>query len=55
VDLVLALVTLGGLYALVTTGLAVTFAASRIVNLAQGDLVMVGAYVAAVATAPAFG
>ena len=54
-DIVLALVTLGGLYALVTTGLAVTFAASRIVNLAQGDLVMVGAYVAAVVTATAFG
>jgi branched-chain amino acid transport system permease protein len=55
VDIVLALVTLGGLYALVTTGLAVTFAASRIVNLAQGDLVMVGAYVAAVVTGTAFG
>ncbi|MFI0447366.1 branched-chain amino acid ABC transporter permease [Actinomadura sp. 6N118] len=54
-DVLLAIITLFGLYGLVTVGMAVTFAATRVVNLAQGDLVMVGAYTAAVATGPAFG
>ncbi|MGW0820095.1 branched-chain amino acid ABC transporter permease [Streptomyces sp. NPDC002845] len=54
-DVLLAILTLFGLYALTTVGMAVTFAASRVVNLAQGDLVMVGAYTAAIATGPAFG
>jgi branched-subunit amino acid ABC-type transport system permease component len=55
VDLLLALLSLFGLYGLVTLGLAVIFAATRVVNLAQGDLVMVGASVVAVVTGPAFG
>jgi branched-subunit amino acid ABC-type transport system permease component len=55
VDLLLALLSLFGLYGLVTVGLSVIFAASRVVNLAQGDLVMVGAYVVAMVTGPAFG
>src|SRR4029450_1461583 len=42
------------LYGLLTLGVAITFAATRVVNLAQGDLAMVGAYVAATTTV-AFG
>jgi branched-chain amino acid transport system permease protein len=55
VDVLLAILSLFGLYGLVTVGMAVIFAATRVVNLAQGDLVMVGAYTAAVVTGPAFG
>jgi branched-chain amino acid transport system permease protein len=36
--------TLGGLYALVTLGLALTFSVIDLVNFAHGDLFMVGAY-----------
>jgi branched-subunit amino acid ABC-type transport system permease component len=54
-DVVLAVLTLFGLYGLVTVGVAVIFAATRVVNLAQGDLVMVGAYAVAVVAGPAFG
>ncbi len=46
-DVLLAVVAQFGLYGLLTLGLAVIFAASRVVNLAQADLAMVGAYVAA--------
>ncbi|MEU6998829.1 branched-chain amino acid ABC transporter permease [Nonomuraea sp. NPDC046570] len=54
-DVLLAILSLFGLYGLITVGIAVIFAATRVVNLAQGDLVMVGAYTAAVVTGPAFG
>ncbi|NGO48703.1 branched-chain amino acid ABC transporter permease [Streptomyces ureilyticus] len=54
-DVLLAILTLFGLYGLTTLGMAVIFAATRVVNLAQGDLIMVGAYTAAVLTGPAFG
>ncbi|MDP9862240.1 MULTISPECIES: branched-chain amino acid ABC transporter permease [Streptosporangium] len=54
-DVLLAILSLFGLYGLVTLGIAVIFAATRVVNLAQGDLMMVGAYTAAVAAGPAFG
>ncbi|MFG2004705.1 amidase family protein [Spirillospora sp. NPDC048911] len=53
-DVLLAIITCP-VSGLVTVGMAVTFAATRVVNLAQGDLVMVGAYTAAVVTGPAFG
>jgi branched-subunit amino acid ABC-type transport system permease component len=55
VDVLLAILTLFGLYGLTTLGMAVIFAATRVVNLAQGDLIMVGAYTAAVLSGPAFG
>ncbi len=54
-DVLLAILTLFGLYGLTTLGMAVIFAATRVVNLAQGDLIMVGAYTAAVLSGPAFG
>lgn len=54
-DVALAIVGQFGLFGLLTLGLAVIFAATRVVNLAQADLAMVGAYVAATATGPAFG
>lgn len=37
-------VTVGGLYALLAVGLAMTFGVARLVNLAQGELIMVAAY-----------
>ncbi|MFI7006511.1 branched-chain amino acid ABC transporter permease [Streptomyces sp. NPDC050145] len=54
-DVLIAIFSLAGLYGLVTVGLAVIFAATRVVNLAQGDLVMVGAYATAMVTAAPFG
>lgn len=44
--LVVAGVALGGLYALFGAGLTLIFGAARIMNFAQGDLFMVGGYVA---------
>jgi branched-chain amino acid transport system permease protein len=43
-------VLLGGLYALYGTGLSLIFGVMRLVNLAHGDFVVVGAYLALVAT-----
>ncbi|WP_417509593.1 branched-chain amino acid ABC transporter permease [Microbacterium sp.] len=37
-------VTVGGIYALLAVGLAMTFGVARLVNLAQGELIMVAAY-----------
>lgn len=37
-------VTVGGLYALLAVGLAMTFGVARLVNLAQGELIMVSAF-----------
>lgn len=54
-DVPLAILGQFGLYGLLTVGIAVIFAASRVVNLAQADLAMVGAYVAATATDVRFG
>ncbi|MGW4470234.1 branched-chain amino acid ABC transporter permease [Nonomuraea sp. NPDC004354] len=54
-DVLLAILSLFGLYGLVTLGIAVIFAATRVVNLAQGDLVMAGAYTVSVVTGVAFG
>jgi branched-subunit amino acid ABC-type transport system permease component len=55
VDVLLAILSQFGLYGLLTLGVAIIFAALRVVNLAQGDLAMTGAYVAATATTVAFG
>ncbi|RVX39803.1 branched-chain amino acid transport system permease protein/urea transport system permease protein [Nonomuraea polychroma] len=54
-DVLLAILSQFGLYGLLTLGVAIIFAALRVVNLAQGDLAMTGAYVAATATTVAFG
>lgn len=54
-DVVLAVIVQFGLYGLLTIGVAVIFAATRVVNLAQGDLLMVGAYVAVSVDSAAFG
>jgi branched-subunit amino acid ABC-type transport system permease component len=55
VDVLLAVLSQFGLYGLLTLGVAIVFAALRVVNLAQGDLAMTGAYaVAALTTALAF-
>lgn len=54
-DVVLAIFVQFGLYGLLTMGVAVIFAATRVVNLAQGDLLMVGAYVAVTLDSAAFG
>ncbi|WP_327707916.1 branched-chain amino acid ABC transporter permease [Streptomyces sp. NBC_00464] len=54
-DVLLAIIGQFGLYGLLTVGIAVIFAATRVVNLAQGDLAMAGAYVAATATGAPFG
>lgn len=54
-DVLLAVLSQFGLYGLLTLGVAIVFAALRVVNLAQGDLAMTGAYaVAALTTALAF-
>jgi branched-subunit amino acid ABC-type transport system permease component len=52
VDLVLAVLSQFGLYGLLTVGIAVVFAALRVVNLAHTDFAMIGAYVAATVTVP---
>lgn len=51
-DLVLAVLSQFGLYGLLTVGIAVVFAALRVVNLAHTDFAMIGAYVAATVTVP---
>lgn len=43
-------ILLGGLYALYGTGLSLIFGVMRLVNLAHGDFIVVGAYLALVAT-----
>ena len=45
VDTVLQGVMLGGLYALFALGLSLTFGVMRLVNLAHGDLILLGSYV----------
>jgi len=45
IDTVLQGVLLGGLYALYATGLSVIFGIMRLVNLAHGDLIVLGAFV----------
>ena len=42
-------VLLGGLYALLATGLSLMFGVMRLVNLAQGDLTILAAFLALVA------
>ncbi len=44
VDTVLQGVLLGGLYALFAAGLSLVFGIMRLVNLAHGDLIVMGAY-----------
>ena len=39
---------IGGYYAMIAIGLALTFGVMRLVNLAHGDFLIVGAYLAAV-------
>ncbi len=43
-------VLLGGLYALIATGLSLAFGVMRLVNLAHGDLIILAAYLALVVT-----
>src|SRR3954471_24602984 len=43
-------ILLGGLYAMFATGLALIFGVMRLVNIAHGDLIVLAAYVALVAT-----
>ena len=45
VNQVVAGLAVGGIYALVALGLVLIFKASDVVNFAQGDLLLVGAYV----------
>lgn len=54
-DVLLAILGQFGFYGLLTVGIAVVFAATRVVNLAQGDLAMCGAYAAATLTGAPFG
>jgi branched-subunit amino acid ABC-type transport system permease component len=54
VDVLLAILSQFGLYGLLTLGIAIVFGALRVVNLAQGDLAMTGAYIAATVTTVAF-
>ena len=39
---------IGGYYAMISIGLAMTFGVMRLVNLAHGDFIIVGAYLAVV-------
>src|SRR3989338_8145915 len=43
-DTILQGILLGGLYALFAAGLALVFGIMRLVNLAHGDLIVLGAY-----------
>ncbi len=43
-------ILLGGLYALYATGLSLAFGVMRLVNIAHGDLIVLGAYLGLVAT-----
>ena len=51
VNAVIQGILLGGLYALFACGLSLLFGVMRIINLAHGDLALVGAYMAYVLTA----
>ena len=44
IDTILQGVLLGGLYSLYATGLSVIFGIMRLVNLAHGDLIVLGAF-----------
>jgi len=44
IDLTIAALLLGGLYALIAQGLSIVFGVMRVVNLAHGELFIVGAY-----------
>jgi len=44
VQYIIDALTVGGLYALLAVGLAMTFGVARLINLAQGELIMVSAY-----------
>lgn len=50
INTILQGILLGGLYALYGTGLSLIFGVMRLVNLAHGDFIIVGAYLALVAT-----
>jgi branched-chain amino acid transport system permease protein len=50
VDAVVHGILLGGVYALLASGLALMFGVMRIINLAHGSLALVGAYMAFVST-----
>ena len=50
VNIILQGVLLGGLYALFAAGLSLIFGVMRLVNIAHGDLIVLGAYVALVVT-----
>ena len=50
IDTLLQGVLLGGLYSLYATGLSVTFGIMRLVNLAHGDLIVLGAFLILAAT-----
>ena len=50
VNTILQGILLGGLYALYGTGLSLIFGVMRIVNLAHGDFIMLGAFLSLLAT-----
>ncbi|WP_407495686.1 branched-chain amino acid ABC transporter permease [Pseudooceanicola sp. MF1-13] len=50
VDAVVQGILLGGLYALFATGLSLIFGVMRLVNIAHGDFIVLGAYVALIVT-----
>lgn len=54
-DVVLAILSQFGLYGLLTLGIAIVFAALRVVNLAHCDFAMIGAYAAATLAGVPFG
>lgn len=54
-DVLLAILSQFGLYGLLTVGIAIVFAALRVVNLAHGDFAMIGAYAAATLAGVPFG
>ena len=49
-NIILQGVLLGGLYAMFAAGLSLIFGVMRLVNIAHGDLIVLAAYVALVAT-----
>ena len=53
IDTIIQGVLLGGLYSLYATGLSVIFGIMRLVNLAHGDLIVLGAFLILALTAPA--
>lgn len=54
-EVLLAILNQFGLYGLLTVGIAIVFAAMRVVNLAHCDLAMIGAYAAATLVGVPFG